>query len=174
MKHPSWLIAAGLSIGCLFGVCGCGTFPMRGDTNCAILQTYSGSPLSANQMATLAILKQDDVWVDQLDGQTVRFGPFPPMGAWKEIHFELTPGAHALIVNRPAAAGSASYSPNSGRYVASNGRNPYRHSFTFTAEAGHTYAIKNAGTPWVGTAWSPYVVSTTAGRTNRIDVTSGE
>lgn len=174
MKERRWLIATVLSIGCLFGLSGCGTFPMRGDTNCAILQTYSGPPLAASQMATLAILRQDDVWVDQLDGQTVRFGPFPPMGAWKEIRFELSPGAHTLIVNRPAAAGSASYSANSGQYVSSGGRNPYRRSFMFTVEPGHTYAIRNAGTPWVGTAWSPFVVSTTGGRTNRIDVTSGE
>jgi hypothetical protein len=170
-KHISLL----MSIACSIAVCGCGTFPMTGGTDCATLRAYSGAPLASEKIATVRILKQDDVWVQTLDGRTVRFGPFPPMGAWKEIRFEVAPGPHTLVVSRPAAEAGALYNPNTGRYEpGSRGIGPYRIDFTISAEAGLSYNIKNSGTPWAGSSWEPYIEYTTAGRTNRIEAKRGK
>lgn len=144
---------------------------MEGGSDCATLKAYPGPRLSTDHMATVNMLRADDVYVHELDGRIVRFGPFPPMGAWKEIRLELAPGTHQFVLSRPSTSGSPSYNVNSGRYVASAGKNPFRVSFRFDAEPGHTYAIKNVATLWAGDAWAPYVEDVTSGKRMTVEMT---
>lgn len=141
MTNATRLIATCLSVTCLASLCGCGTFPMSGNSKLAIFKAYSGPQLPRNEMATIKLSKQDGVWVSQLDGQTVRFGPFPPMGAWQEIVFEVAPGSHELKVES-LATGSASYDPNTGRFQHSGAPSSDRSSLVFAAEAGRSYVVK--------------------------------
>lgn len=141
MKKSNGVTLACIGIAILLGVCGCGTFPMRGDTKCAIFTAYPGAPLSSGEMATISLSRQDGVWVAQLDGQTVRFGPFPPMGAWQEIVFEVAPGLHTVALET-LAGGAPTYDPNTGRYQSSGEGNRGRTTLTFTAVAGGRYTIR--------------------------------
>ena len=141
MKIANRWVASCLSIAVLVGLCGCGTFPMRGDTKRAIFTAYSGAELASGDMATIRLSRKEGVWVSQLDGRVVRFGPFPPMGAWEEIVFEIAPGAHELVLE-PISSGAPAYNPNTGRYESDATPPRGRTSLAFSAAAGRSYAVK--------------------------------